>query len=163
MFTRRWAYKWRGCLLAAVYVIQDLSFFRLVCMNLIQSSFLLSRLLPVILPGPDLDMGAGVGGRSQYCYEGRNVNQQGDVETRNKTITVASFLFIFSIIIFLQSWYNKIKCEGFFSSFRFPFLSHTLALINAQHYTPSDGFSFMGWITIFPQIPPPPPKKKNFA
>ena len=54
----------------------------------------------MILPDPDLEMAGGGGGRSQYCYEGRNVNQQGDVETRNKTITVASFLFIFSIIIF---------------------------------------------------------------
>ena len=81
--------------------MQDLIFFRLVCMNLIQSSFLF-RLLPVILPDPDLEIGEGEGGRSQYCYEGRNVNQQGDVETRNKTITVASFLFIFSIIIFCK-------------------------------------------------------------
>ena len=40
--------------------------------------------------------------RRKYCYEGRNVKQQGHVETRNKTITVASFLFIFSIIIFCK-------------------------------------------------------------
>ena len=60
LFTRRWAYKWRGYLQAAVYVIQNLSFFRLVCMNLIQSSFLF-RLLPVILPDPDLEMGGGGG------------------------------------------------------------------------------------------------------
>ena len=79
-------------------VYKGVVFFRLVCMNLIQFSFLF-RLLPVILPDPDLEIGGG-GGRYQYCYEGINVNQQGDVETRNKTITVASFLFIFSIIIF---------------------------------------------------------------
>ena len=60
LFTRRRAYKWRGCLQAAVYVIQNLSFFRLVCMNLIQSSFLF-RLLPVIPPDPDLEMGGGGG------------------------------------------------------------------------------------------------------
>ena len=81
-------------------VYKGVVFFRLVCMNLIQFSFLF-RLLPVILPDPDLEIGGGGGGgRYQYCYEGINVNQQGDVETRNKTITVASFLFIFSIIIF---------------------------------------------------------------
>ena len=41
-------------------------------------------------------------------------------------------------LIFFAKLSNKIKCEGFFfSSFRFPFLSHTLTLINAQHYTPS--------------------------
>ena len=45
--------------------------------------------------------GVGVN-RRKYCYEGINVKQQGDGETRNKTITVASFLFIFSIIIFCK-------------------------------------------------------------
>ena len=74
-------------------------------------------------------------------------------------------------LLFFAKLSNKIKCEGFFfSSFRFPFLSHTLTLINAQHYTPSSiwWFLFHGLNDHFridhkaPRLPPPlpPPKKK---
>ena len=76
-------------------------------------------------------------------------------------------------LLFFAKLSNKIKCEGFFfSSFRFPFLSHTLTLINAQHYTPSSiwWFLFHGLNHHFrihhkaPRLPPlPPPKKRKFC
>ena len=76
LFTRRWAYKWRGYLQAAVYVIQNRSFFRLVGMNLIQSSFLF-RLLPVILPDPDLEMGGGGVGVLNTVMKGEMLTKKG--------------------------------------------------------------------------------------
>ena len=62
---------------------------------------------------------------------------QGAGEKKKKQIKLRLFHLSFQLIFFAKLS-NKIKCEGFFfSSFRFPFLSHTLTLINAQHYTPS--------------------------